>query len=130
MYQYVQTAANRVIISNHVRHVNWLNIAIENVKLLIDLCIRKSAEDEPPSYTTKSFSNNLHRYMEIVQFVSFDCPHLKLGVDINHAVVQLFVVDVSMLLYMITKAIKLIIKSVPFAELHILNRMRRIKKEG
>ena len=61
-----------------------------------------------------------------------DCPICSLriptyiqGIDINHAVGKLYVVDVFMHLYMITRVMKLIIKSALYAELHILKQTRR-----
>jgi len=61
-----------------------------------------------------------------------DCPnylHFKQGIDIRHVAEKSYVMDVHMLLYLITKAIKLIIKSVLFAELQSLLLKRKQSKE-
>jgi len=62
--------------------------------------------------------DNLHHW-KIAQFVSYECLHLTRVVHTSHAVGKLYVVDAFMHLFMITKAIKLIIKSVHFAELFL-----------
>ena len=73
----------------------------------------------------KSSSNNLHQHMEIVQFVSYGYQGWNLGAHIRHAAEKLFVVGVVMHQSMITKAIKLLVKHVLFAELQHLNQMRK-----
>jgi len=88
IYRYVQIVARvrmRAINSNTARHVKWLSIAIENVKLLIGHNIRKSVRDVPLNYTTKSCSNNLHQQM-IVRYVLCVYQRYIQEVDIKHVV--------------------------------------------
>jgi len=56
----VAKVRRRVTISNHVLHVRWSNIAIENVRLLIDHNIRRLAKREQRSCMMKSYSKILH----------------------------------------------------------------------
>ena len=72
----------------------------------------------------KSYSSNHHHNLEIVQFVSYKCHYFIQGGDIIPVVGKGYAVDVFMLLSMTVKEIKLIIKSVHFAELHILQKMK------
>ena len=91
----------RVLILKRVRHVSWLNIVIENVKLLIVHNIKESVEDELPRYTMKSCLNNLNQG-KTVQYVLYVYRHLKWGVNILHAVEKGYAVDAFMLLDMMT----------------------------
>jgi len=50
----------RVTISNHVLHVRWSNIAIENVRLLIVHNIRRLAKREQRSCMMRNYSKILH----------------------------------------------------------------------
>jgi len=104
------------ISSNHVQHVNWLNIAVENVKLLIVHSIRRNVGN----VTAELHDEELFKLPPPNEG---DCPICMIRmpaiisvVDINLVAEKLFAVDVHMLLCMTTKATKLTTKSVPFAE--------------
>ena len=62
-------------------------------------------------------------------YVSYGYRHLKRDVDTRHAAEKLYVVDAVMHLYMITRVIKLIIKSVHFAGFRMPKQMKRQIKE-
>ena len=104
--------------------VRWLNIAIENVKLLIGLSIRRSVRRRRRNYTMKSYSNN-HRQRKIVQSVSNNCQACCVDGDTSHVVEKSYAVDVAMHLYTMTKVMKLIIKSVHSADYCRLLQLRR-----
>jgi len=66
--------------------------------------------------------------MEIVQYALNVYQYLKRDVDIRRVVERQYAVDVLTHLFMMTKAIKLIMTNVPFVEFLLLNLMRRLLK--
>ena len=64
-------------------------------------------------YMMKNYLSNLHQ-KKIARSVSYDYHHLKRDGDICLVVGKLFAADAVMHLYMITKAMKLIIREVSF----------------
>ena len=79
--------------------------------------VRLAAERAAELHDEKLFT--LPPPLEDCPTVFYDCRHLVRGRDIKHVVEKLYAADVFMHLYMTTKAIKLIIKSVPFVELQL-----------
>ena len=71
----------------------------------------------------EELSNN-RRQRRIVQSVSYESLHFIQVLNISRVVDKLSVVAVFMRLFTMTKAMKLIMKSVHFAELHILLQMK------
>lgn len=84
---------------------------------------KKQCERRVAELMIKNYSNNLHN-MKIAQFVSSAYLHYVRVLSISPVVEKLYAVDVFMHLSMITKAIKLIIRSVHFVELQILLQTR------
>ena len=60
-------------------------IAIEIVKLLINLNTRRLVRRGLRNYTKKHYLNS-HRLMKIVQYASYECHHLNRGGDTSHVV--------------------------------------------
>ena len=85
--------------------------------------IKKNVRSVQRSYTMKNYSNNL-RQRRIVRSVSYESLHFIQVLNISRVVDKLYVVAVFMRLFTMTKAMKLIMKSVHFAELHILLQMK------
>ena len=126
MHRYVLIVAKRVMMSTiYVTNATKWSIATPRAKRNTDTNIKNNVRDELLNYTMRCCLDNLPLQRTIVQFVSSGYRRLTLVGDIWHAVGNVYAVDVFMHLDMITKAIKLIIKSVRFVELHILPHMRK-----
>jgi len=108
----------------HATNANQSCIATPHVGKDTDVNIRNNVRNMSNELQRKmrNYSNNRHR-MKIVQSAWYDYQHWNQVVVIIHAVEKLYVVDVFM--RMTTKAIKLRIKSVHFAEQQYLTQMMR-----
>jgi hypothetical protein len=83
-------------------------IAIEIVKLLINLNTRRLVRRGLRNYTMRNSSSSLHHFMEIAQSASYECLRLIQGGGISLAAEKLYAVDVRMHLSMITRAMYLL----------------------